>query len=101
MDTKTLIADAKARFAYKSAQHYLKEKYEAKLKLASQNGLWHADATTITLLSSFTSKKLVLIDTFGNPVEVDRKKLLDELKELYASVMKEYYQEYKSLEGKR
>lgn len=101
MDTKTLITEAKARFAYKSAQHYLKEKYNAKLKLASQNGLWNADPQTITLLSSFSTKKLVLEDTFGNPVEVDRKQLLDDLKKLYTSVMKEYNQEYKELEAKR
>lgn len=101
MDTKTLINEAKARFSHKSAQHYLKEKYSSKLLIAEQNGLWKADKETIALLSSFTSKKIVLEDTFGNPVEVNRKELLDTLKELYSEVMKEYYNEWKELEGKR
>jgi hypothetical protein len=30
MDTKTLITDAKARFAHNSAKDYLKEKYNAR-----------------------------------------------------------------------
>ena len=43
MDTKTLITEAKARFAHNSAKDYLKEKYDAKLLVAEQGGLWKAD----------------------------------------------------------
>jgi hypothetical protein len=101
MDTKTLITEAKARFAHKSAKHYLKEKYNSKLLIAEQGGLWRADAQTINLLSSFSTKTIILEDTFGNIVEVNRKELLDTLKKLYTSVMKEYYKETKELEDKR
>lgn len=101
MDTQTLIQEAKARFNHNLAKATLKEKYENKLILADQGGLWKADTSTITFLSSFKEKNLVLLDTFGNAVQVDRKDLLDKLKEVYFTVMNEWYQETKELEGKR
>jgi hypothetical protein len=101
MDTKTLIIESKARFNHNSAKAYLQEKYSSKLIVAEQGGLWKADAETINILSNFTTKKLVLIDTFNNPVEVDRKELLTKLKDIYLTVTKEYYDEWKELEGKR
>lgn len=101
MDTKTLIAEAKARFIHNSAKDYLKEKYEAKLLIADQGGLWKADQQTITFLSSFLNQEVVLIDTFNNPVKVNRQALMDKLCETYNSVMNEWYDEWKELENKR
>jgi hypothetical protein len=75
MDTKTLISEAKARFAHNSAKDYLKEKYEAKLLVAEQGGLWKADKETIAFLSVMINDyddKVILVDTFQNPVLVDR-----------------------------
>jgi hypothetical protein len=101
MDTKTLIAEAKARFNHNSAKAYLKEKFNSKLLIAEQGGLWRADAQTISFLNSFSSKKVVLLDTFDNPVEVDRKSLLSKLVEVNETVMKEWYSEWRELEAKR
>jgi len=101
MDTKTLITEAKARFNHNSAKSYLKEKYNAKLLLAEQGGLWRADATTISLLRAFDTPTLVLNDTFDNPVEVDRPLLLEKLTDVYTVIMSEYYAEWKHLEAKR
>lgn len=101
MDTKTLIEEAKARFNHNSAKDYLKEKYSSKLVIADQGGLWKANLETITFLSNYPNEKVVLIDSFENPVEVDRKQLLDKLVEIYDGVMKEWHQEWKTLESKR
>ena len=104
MDTKTLIAEAKARFAHNSAKDYLKEKYEAKLLIAEQGGLWRADKETIAFLTVMINDyddKVVLMDTFQNPVLVDRSELLSKLKDVYNSVMAEWYNEWKELESKR
>lgn len=101
MDTKTLIAEAKARFAHNSAKDYLKEKYNAKLIVAEQGGLWRADQQTITFLASFLNKEVVLIDTFDNPVKVNRQELIDKLCETYKAVMDEWHAEWKELESKR
>ena len=101
MDTKTLIADSKARFSHNSAKAYLKEKYEAKLIVAEQGGLWKADTSTITLLNACPHKEVVLIDTFDNPVKVNRLKLVEKLGETYMTVMEEWYAEWTELEAKR
>jgi hypothetical protein len=104
MDTKTLITDAKARFAHNSAKDYLKEKYNAKLLVAEQGGLWRADKETIAFLTVMINDyddRVVLIDTFDNPVLVERSELLTKLKNVYNSVMAEWYNEWKELEGKR
>jgi len=101
MDTKTLIADAKARFNHNSAKAYLAEKYNNKLIIAEQNGLWKADQQTIAFLQSSNVTKLVMIDTFDNPVEVNRDDLLDKLTNVYHSVMYEWHTEWKELESKR
>lgn len=101
MDTKTLLSEAKARFSHNSAKQYLREKYESKLTVAEQGGLWKADKETITLLDSFDTDTLVLMDTFGNPVEVNRKDLSSKLKDIYKSTMDEWLAEWKELEGKR
>lgn len=101
MDTKTLIAEARARFNHNSAKEYLKEKYEAKLLIADQGGLWKADQQTITFLSSFLNTEIVLVDTFDNPVKVNRQELMDKLCETYKKVMDEWYNEWKELESKR
>jgi hypothetical protein len=102
MDTKTLISQAKARFAHNSAKEYLVEKYSSKLLIAEQGGLWRADQETITFLSSgLTLDEIVLIDTFNNPVKVNRLDLLSKLQQTYVSVMEEWYNEWKELENKR
>ena len=104
MDTKTLITDAKARFNHNSAKAYLAEKYNAKLFIAEQGGLWKADQQTIAFLSIMINDyddRVVIMDTFENPVLVDRCELLSKLKQVYNSVMLEWYNEWKELESKR
>lgn len=104
MDTKTLISEAKARFAHNSAKDYLKEKYEAKLLVAEQGGLWRADKETIAFLTVMTNDwddRVVMMDTFQNPVLVERSELLSKLKGVYNTVMAEWYNEWKELESNR
>ena len=101
MDTKTLITEAKARFAHNSAKDYLQEKYNAKLLVAEQGGLWKADKETISFLTAFLNEEVVLMDTFNNPVKVNRQDLKDKLCETYYRVMNEWHTEWKELESKR
>jgi hypothetical protein len=102
MDTKILIAEAKARFSHNSAKAYLKDKYDSKLIVASQGGLWRADQQTISFLSAMNNDNFtVMIDTFNNPVHVNRDQLLELLQTTYNTVMLEWHKEWKELEGKR
>lgn len=101
MDIQNLLAEAKARFSHNSAKEALREKYSSKNLIAEQGGLWRADATTIAVLQSFDSEKIVLLDTHNNPIEVDRKSLLEKLKSAYQTVMTDYYKDFKDIENKR
>jgi hypothetical protein len=103
MDTSTLLTDIKARFAHNSAKQYLTEKYNAKLIVADQGGLWRADRETLTFLvaNGNTYSTTIMIDTFGNPVKVDRIKLITKLTEVYTQVMEEWHKEWQELETKR
>lgn len=101
MDTQTLIQEAKARFSHNLAKTTLKEKYSSKLMIAEQGGLWTADLETINFLGSFESDELIIVDTFENPIKVNRLELLDKLKNIYNQVMEEWYDEWKELESKR
>lgn len=102
MDTKSLITEAKARFNHNSAKAYLKDKYDSKLIVAAQDGLWRADQQTISFLSTMVDDNyVIMIDTFNNPVQVNRNELLEVLKNTYNTVMLDWYKEWKELEGKR
>ena len=101
MDTKTLITEAKARFNHNSAKAQLKDKYDGKLIVAEQGGLWKASPELISTLSAFDDNFIVLIDNFDNPVQVNRDQLLTVLKTTYQKVMLDWYKEWKELESKR
>ena len=101
MDTTQLLTDAKARFSHNSAKAYLNDKYSSKLIIAEQGGLWTAAPALITFLHSMPGKTLVVIDNFDNPVAVDRKMLLDKLRETYTGTMTAWHSEWQQLESKR
>jgi hypothetical protein len=101
MDTKTLITEAKARFNHNSAKAYLKDKYDSKLNVADQNGLWRANLETINFLNASTDTEVVLMDSFDSPIKVNRQNLLDRLKQVYKTTMDEWHLEWVELEKKR
>jgi hypothetical protein len=101
MDTKTLITEAKARFNHNSAKAYLKNKYDSKFIVADQSGLWKANLETINFLNASTEELVILIDTFDNPVKVNRVDLLHKLSDAYKNTMEEWLNEWAQLEGKR
>ena len=101
MDTTSLISEAKARFNHNSAKAYLKDKYDSKFIVADQSGLWRANLETINFLNSSSNEQIILIDTFSNPVRVNRIELLEKLNETYNTVMSAWYEEWAELEKKR
>ena len=101
MDTKLLISEAKARFNHNSAKAQLKDKYDSKLIVADQGGLWKATPELIGYLASSTDEHVILMDTFDNPVMVNRTKLHDVLYKAHYDAMLQWYNEWKELEQKR
>lgn len=101
MDTKTLIAEAKARFNHNSAKAHLKDKYDGKFIVAEQGGLWKASPELIAFLSSLDDDSVILIDNFDSPVQVNREQLLEVIKNTYQKVMLDWHTDWKDLESKR
>ncbi len=101
MDTTQLISDVKARFAHNSAKAYLKDKYQSKLIVAEQGGLWTASPTLIAFLSSLPTDYIVIIDNFDNPVSVNVSELQEKMIHTYTTVMDAWNAEWETLESKR
>jgi hypothetical protein len=101
MDTKQLITEAKARFNHNSAKAYLKDKYESKLSIADQGGLWTASPALISFLTISKEDQLVLLDMYSNPVKVKRIDLLTKIENTYYYVMEQWHSEWTALEKNR
>jgi hypothetical protein len=101
MDTKTLIVEAKARFNHNSAKAYLKDKYDSKLIVAEQGGLWKATPELIGFLASNPNDEVILIDNFENPILINCTKLYDVLYKTYNDAMTSWFTEWKDLERNR
>jgi hypothetical protein len=71
------------------------------LIVAEQGGLWRANLQTINFLNNSQSETVILVDSFENPVEVNRTELLAKLVETYDAVMRQWLNEWAELEKKR
>lgn len=101
MDTKALIREAHARFDHNSAKQLLKEKYQAKLIIANQGGLWKATPELQGYLASRNDESVILQDLHDNPIMVNREELYWKLKEAYEDNMAAWYLEFQELRHKR
>ena len=101
MDTKQLLIEVKARFNHNSAKAYLKDKYESRLCIADQGGLWKITPELISAVNGFTADYIILVDSYGNPVKVNRTSLSIKLEKTYADVMEQWHSEWSTLEKAR
>lgn len=101
MDTKQLLTDIKARFNHNSAKSYLKDKYESKLCVASQGGLWKITPELIMFLDNAGSEELILLDAYENPIKVKRQELFYTVRNTYNYVMEQWHNEWSTLEKAR
>ena len=101
MDFGNLITTARTRFSHNSAKKYIKEKYDNKLIIAEQGGLWKITPELIAILAIYPSKSLILIDMYDNPITVNKNAFLSKVSSVYDSVMAEYQAEWEELKNKR
>lgn len=101
MDTKTIIKEAKARFDHNSAKQLLKEKYQTKLTVASQGGLWKVTPELLMFLDNMGSNEIILIDSFDNLIKVNRQDLFYSLRDTYNEVMEQWHNEFQELRKNR
>jgi hypothetical protein len=101
MNTDELVQTIKERFDYESAKQVLKEKYQAKMLFADSGGMWDANPELIVLLSTFTDETIVLVDTYGNPCQVNREELLSKSKERFQEQMNAWMVEFNEVSRQR
>lgn len=101
MDTKAIIAEAKAKFSHNSAKEYLKDKYKSKLIFADQGGLWTANQQLITFLNAMLEEQLVILDSYETPIKINRIQLLSKATQIYNESMNEWFNEWENLRKKR
>lgn len=97
MDTKTIIKEAKARFEHNSAKQLIKEKYQQKLMVANQSGLWKASPELIGYLSINSAETVFLLDSYENPIFANRIELLEVLNKTYNDTMTLWHKELQEL----
>ena len=101
MNTEQLLRDIKARISHTSSKEYLKEKYHSKLIFADQGGLWKASPELLAYLRSEEDELVIILDSYDNPIMVNRIDLYDKMYKVYNDAMGLWYSELKELENKR
>lgn len=101
MDTKNIIKESKAKFNHNSSKEYLKDKYNNKLLLAEQGGLWKITPELLATLSSYPEESLVLVDNYDNPILINREPFLKNALDRYKTAMKDYCNEWTELKKNR
>jgi hypothetical protein len=95
----TIVEKAKARFNHNESRIYLKEKYTNLLQLVHMNGMFTVTIELIAFLSapSNDTESIIIVDDYGNPTQVDRKKLLEEARKHYNKIMTQWLEEHTEL----
>ena len=94
MDTDSLIAHAKARFAHEANRRVLKEKYEAKMLFAYNEGMWRAGPELLSTLLTCPGDTAVLLDLYDNPIQVEVKELIEIAQRRWQEQMTAWHVEY-------
>ena len=101
MDTDNLIAHGRARFDHAAAKRTLKEKYQGKLVFGWNGGMFKVTPEMITFLSLYDNERIVVLDLYENPVEVNAKELCSVMKEKLQEQMNAWLVEYQKLNKNR
>jgi hypothetical protein len=101
MNTDELIAHGRSRFEHAAARRTLKEKYQAKLTFGWNGGMFKATPEMITFLSLYGDERIVILDLYETPVEVNAKELCELMKPRLQEQMNAWLAEYEELNKNR
>jgi len=91
------IEQIKKATDYQINKKILKEKVLADLHITHNEGLFLITIELLSYLSISTDDELILEDTYGNPIKVDRVKLLEDARQLYKSTTEMWLTEHDKL----
>lgn len=101
MNTDELVAHARARFEHSAARRTLKEKYQAKLTFGWNGGMFKATPEMITFLSLYGDERIVILDLYETPIEINAKELCELMKLRLQEQMNAWLVEYDGLNKNR
>lgn len=101
MDTEKLVAHARTRFDHNVAKRTLKEKYQAKMTFGWNGGMFRATPEMITFLSLYGDERIVVLDLYETPVEVNARELCDLMRSRWQEQMNAWLVEHSELSRKR
>lgn len=101
MDTEKLIEHARARFAHEAHRRVLKEKYEAKLLFAYNQGMWRAGPELLSTLLVCPEDTAVLLDLYDNPIQVEIAELKSIAQRRWQEQMTAWQLEFESTRANR
>jgi hypothetical protein len=101
MDTNNLIAHSRARFDHAAAKRTLKEKYQGKLVFGWNGGMFKATPEMITFLSLYNDVRIVVLDLYETPIEVNAKELCNIMQAKLHEQMNAWLVEYQELNKNR
>lgn len=90
----TLKDLAASKFDHALHRKNLNENIEAQLCIAHNGGMFKASPELICFLTCWDTPLIVIEDSFNNPIECDRVKLLDLLKLVYQYAMNAWQKEF-------
>ncbi len=92
---------AQAKFEHAVAKKNLKEKIDSELYVAHNGGMFKADQALIAFLKAWEEDTIYMIDTYDNPIKVERIQLLEYAKKAYQQTINAYHVEYEQLRQTR
>jgi hypothetical protein len=101
MNTDQLVAHGRSRFEHAAARRTLKEKYQAKLTFGCNGGMFKATPEMITFLSLYGDERIVILDLYETPVEVNAKELCELMKPRWQEQMNAWLVEYEEINKNR
>ena len=101
MNTDELIAHSRSRFDHAAAKRVLKEKYQAKMTFGWNGGMFKATPEMITFLSLYNDQRIVVMDLYENPIEINAKEVCDIMKARLQEQMTAWLVEYEELNKQR
>ena len=101
MNTDELVAYGRSRFEHAAARRTLKEKYQAKMTFGWNGGMFKTTPEMITFLSLYNNERIVILDLYETPIEVNAKELCDLMKMRLQEQMNAWLVEYTDLSQNR
>jgi len=92
---------AQARFEHNVQKKTVREQCEQQLYVAHNGGMFKIDQGLIAFLYAWEEDKIYMIDSYDNPIEVNRKKLLELAKQAYQHAINTYHANYEQLRTTR